>query len=100
MGGGVLPTQHLTRSPPSLWLFITSLLVVAFGLNWPWEMLQGAPLISSAARRRRVPELNSANGFIHYGNGGEFATNNREEQETTMPFCIEPFSHAAMKGAR
>ena len=25
MGGGVLPTQHLTRSPPSLWLFITSL---------------------------------------------------------------------------
>ena len=28
-----------------------------------------------------VESWNSANGFIHYGKGGEVATNNREEQE-------------------
>jgi TnpA family transposase len=34
-----------------------------------------------------VENWNSANGFIHYGNAGEFATNNREEQEAEM-LCL------------
>ena len=31
-----------------------------------------------------VENWNSANGFIHYGKSGEFASNRREDQELSM----------------
>jgi TnpA family transposase len=50
--------------------------------------------LCSEALRREVQEglnvienWNSANSFILYGKGGEFASNSREEQETTM-LCL------------
>jgi TnpA family transposase len=48
-----------------------------------------------------VENWNSANNFILYGKGGEFATNRREDQEITMrfpwsPFCF-PFQSAQKK---
>ena len=49
------------------------------------------PLSPPAALRREIQEglnvvenWNSANDFILFGNGGDFATNRRDEQEVTM----------------
>ena len=42
------------------------------------EILQGLNVMEN---------WNSANSFIHYGKGGEFASNRRENQERTM-LCL------------
>src|SRR6202035_2309628 len=40
--------------------------------------------IASTGALQVVENWNSANGFIHYGKSGEFASNRREDQELSM----------------